>query len=521
VYSLASRLLLASSHKHCSAESCDFPENGCECASEHSAEHGTASFIQRKSSMGSSAVHTESEKYPWRNTFQVSYESSSSTSNSQQVLADLNNSKPTSKGRLVNLLGTASDGVSSKETQGLRNQAEALVLWGRELAPKPVATLMISALIIICLIYGMTHSVNDRLADVTFVAVDNFLAVFLAVLWFQALHAQINDIRGLHSKILASFAHALCCLFLFVSLAFMVSRRPAMLATVASCGGYIIAFASTHAAYVSQKYNFSMHWLQCLIGIGMLMLVMFLLAITFHFVWKSFFHEKGVESDRKNVNDWAEHAESMENDFAAMPIAVALIELVHYLLDGEYPDIRGNALNYWNTRDERVKLLAFGIFLLALACLAVPFLMRLQRQKQRPYPQRRTIGFMCSLMAMLVAWAFIDWGQWQMYDEFESDPIYARIVYADICTAAGLLGICLLSMPPFARLSMNATEVAVRALSLVVAWSWEQAFDQTMEHARYKTLTKPLVVLVFAVIVVPFMMLYTKPVILSIHKLQE
>merc|ERR1719271_1190418 len=145
-----------------------------------------------------------------------------------------------------------------------------------EAAALPIAVMMVSAILIGAVIFAMTHARNVYLAENTFLLVENSLAVFIAVLWFQAIHEVFELSQIQFGKVFASAGHAAIWLILMVSLAWFVRENPPAFATVASVGAYIAGFAAAHAAYTSQKHYFSQHWLQCIIGI-IVLIVMILL----------------------------------------------------------------------------------------------------------------------------------------------------------------------------------------------------------------------------------------------------
>lgn len=380
-------------------------------------------------------------------------------------------------------------------------------------------------------IFAMTHGQNLHLANCTFLAVDSSLTVFLAVVWFQALREMIDLLPGNHNKVLAAAINAICWLLFIVAFAWFVHARPSLLAVVSSFGAYLVAFSSMHAANISQKFYFSQHWLQSLIGIWLILVCLLILTFMLYFAKKTFFSDTAKRSTEKGVNDWAASTDEIESDFWAMPAAVAFTGFVKFLISTKFHfralissgRTKGNDLkavveeegdDARHTNKERMMLLAWAVSLLVVGCVAIPFLKRLQRQ-DRPYRQQRIIGFACSFISLCIAWAFLDWGQWHVYEKLRDDPIFARIIFADFCTVIALLGVWALAM---LRLRMCNVKLAIRALSLMVAWSWEQTFDATFEHEPHKWFAKLFVALSLGAILLPIMTIYIKPITLNIQE---
>lgn len=386
-----------------------------------------------------------------------------------------------------------------------------------EAAALPIAVMMVSAILIGAVIFAMTHARNVYLADNTFLLVENSLAVFIAVLWFQAIHEVFELSQTQFGKVFASAGHAAIWLILIVSLAWFVRENPPAFATVASVGAYIAGFAAAHAAYTSQKHYFSQHWLQCIIGIIVLIVMILLLTIVVHYLKKSLFHE--IASKDNNIGHLTEVAEGIENFFWAMALSVALTEFFRFTIVGKFPELVDRALYPRHSLRQRAWLLVWAIVLLAIGLLTVPRLRRLQKTTILPYIPRRAIGIYCSLVPICVAWAFLDWGQWHLYEEFDFVPILARVAFADVCTMFGLFGVFLLAVPLLA--GSYSTDLCIQALSLMLAWSWEQVFDETFQGCSYVMSLKLLMTVVIGAVLIPIMVVYLKPITLSIMEQQR
>merc|ERR1719277_671932 len=92
---------------------------------------------------------------------------------------------------------------------------------------------------------------------------------------------------------------------------------------------------------------------------------------------------------------------------------------------------------------------------------------------------------------MNVAWAVLYWAEWSFFETFyPGEVIKGRVMFAILSTFAGGLGLIGLSkLPDALGTASNSTKggvksekkVALTALSLVVAWSWELCFDAAVE----------------------------------------
>jgi len=387
-----------------------------------------------------------------------------------------------------------------------------------------VAVIMVLSIVIDALVFAMTHARNLHLARYSLLAVDHIVAIFLATLWFQAIYEQIALMPTHHSKVLASALNAIGSLLFLVAIAWMVRGRPALLSFVGNCGSQVVGFSAMLWAYMFQKHYFSQDWLQYLIGCFLLLLFIVLIAVILHGFKKVCFREPGAMSKDMHDNAWSDTADDIENNFWAFAVAVLLTDFFASMIAGRFPLLSGIEDNFRHTRLQRMMLLGWAFLLAVVGLLVVPRLKKLQYEGPLMYPARRVVGFLCLLLQICAALAFMCWGQWHVYEKYRSSPIFARIVFALICTAITLLSIFLFSQwplgPAVGATQMCGLDLLIRTLCLIVAWSWELVFDATFIDVPFLGM-KIIAFFALGLVLMPVSVTYLKPITNSIYDQYE
>jgi len=379
--------------------------------------------------------------------------------------------------------------------------------------------LLIASVIIISAVFAMTHGSNRRLANYTTLAVENTLSIFIAVLWFQAFHTIIENFERDHHQVLLSIMNSLLWIILMIVLTWVFRWRGILLATIAQVGAHIVAFSATHSTYISQKHYYSKHWITCLYGLVVLLVFVFILAVVFFIIKKLLFHDPSEESEDHHVNNWAENIDDIETDFFALAVAFAITEFVRFLIVGKFPSIQGSDVNTTHTHPQRFALLGWAILVTVVGGFTAWSLTQLQVTTRLAYLPKRVISFISALVPGLIAWAFLKWGEWHVYEVLASSgSIFARVIFAIICTMVALLGVTFLAC---GKTNHRFAKLGIATFALMAAWSWEEAFDETFEESLKQWWSKLWIAAAVSVIVVPIMIGFIKPLTLRIKEEME
>lgn len=164
-------------------------------------------------------------------------------------------------------------------------------------------------------------------------------------------------------------------------------------------------------------------------------------------------------------------------------------------------------------------LLGWVIAVVAIGGLIVWTLAAAQEFKRHFYGAHLAFGFICSFLSMCIAWAFLDWGQWYMYEMVDLGPMFARIVFAMICSVIWIIGVCFLAA--VRMVNPRFCHYFVLALSLVCAWSWGQVFEMAFDRVFDQWWAKVGVACVVSACIIPIMALLMKPAAHHIHQYLE
>merc|ERR1719487_3096901 len=86
---------------------------------------------------------------------------------------------------------------------------------------------------------------------------------------------------------------------------------------------------------------------------------------------------------------------------------------------------------------------------------------------------------------MAVAWAFLLWADWEFYENsFRHSGIEGRLVFALVATVCCFAcTVALARAEELQYLNSNLDKLCIGALSLIVAFAWEETFDEALEVA--------------------------------------
>jgi len=378
---------------------------------------------------------------------------------------------------------------------------------------------MMSTIVILASVFGLASSESKQVSGLTWQAIDNVVAIFIAVMYYQAFD-ELMDFGGImgHHAVAAAVLHAVVLLALAIYIALLLSARSGkvQLAIFCGCVAHYVSFASMHGSKTIQEEYFSTKkgiaprpWL-LLCGLLVLLLCLAALAAVIYQIKK----RRGL----LEKEEWNEKVTDVENDFSAMGFAVAWSLYVRYLICGSYHKLEGEGSGV-TTAFERNLMLAYGVAMLLITAFAVKSMNAVKAREGTSYTTTRVIMFFTSFFTMSVAWALILWGEWQFIQKmYAGSPITGRLFFAMICSLIAGVGIIALAylLPESSNDSVqHSRKVALVAMSLVVGWSWELCFDAAIESLAegsvHPAIYKVSLALGLGAVIIPVYMWFLKP----------
>jgi len=374
---------------------------------------------------------------------------------------------------------------ASEESQVEKLASEAQSASAADVAQKAGETWAISFfanIALLAVVFAMANAGNVLVRSYTWFLIDQVIAIFLAVMYFQAFDSLL-DFGSLdtHSHVLASIVHAVIMLTMVLVVAYRLRRDDLALAVLCGAGAHIVSFSSIHAAATVQNkwwMSVSYNWAMAIFGMFVLALG---LATIGYLVYTAKKRANLLEDD-----GFMDKTDDLENDFGSMAFSVVFTMFMRYLLTGHHPV--DDDTDFDHTREDRVRMLIYAFVCLGVAAFAVGYTSKkaVEAAESKNYALKRVMTFLTTVAAMNVAWAFLYWGEWEFFETvFPNEKVKGRVMFAVLSTVFG--GLALIGL---ARLSKSEGKVAgvtkpalvaVTAVSLVVAWSWELCFDAAVE----------------------------------------
>jgi hypothetical protein len=397
-----------------------------------------------------------------------------------------------------------------------------------------LGTLMVGAITFFLLMYG-----DPKLCLSTWQTIENVAAIFLAVMWFQAFDDMMQAGGWeAHHEVLAALLHTLVLLSICVVLSWTVRDKHKYLTAFTAIGAHYISFAGLHFQQSAQDTFFSWHWALCLLSVVVFLLLLVGLGFLDHFV-RSKAHMEHEEFE-DSIDD-------VQNDVGGMILAFAWTTFVRYLILGRYPEHDPEPGEARHSPLQRGLLLIYAVLITVAAFFVIPLLddWTYQHSHTASLVVIRLHHLCYPFITMSCAWAFLLWGEFEFYESlFATNAILARAVFALLCTAmcfSLLFGFSVVvkrrnaaaqarspvgqDARSLAHLKTQALideeherdirRLVVNMLSLIIAFSWEETFDASVEGAvegdAHPATAKVIMALVVAAVVLPVYVFYLRP----------
>jgi len=252
---------------------------------------------------------------------------------------------------------------------------------------------------LLAILFAMGSTENKEVRNYTWFLIDQVIAVFLAVMYFQAFDSLLN-FHGLpiHNAVVIAVLHAVLMLAMALALSYYLRGSEVGLAIVCGCGAHVVSFSSMHAGVHMQTHFMDVHfaWYTCIFGLAVLGLGFAFIGFLVYTAKKS---ANVIEDD-----GFMEKTDDLENDFGAMSFAVVLTMFARFCLTGHHPE--GEEMEFDHTATQRHMMLAYAVGCLIVAVFVVTFVSKKASETDN-YAVKRVYNFIKTVATMAVAWAFL------------------------------------------------------------------------------------------------------------------
>jgi len=365
----------------------------------------------------------------------------------------------------------------------------------------------------LAVVFGMASAENRTVKNYTWFLIDQVVAVFLAVMYFNAFDSLLDfHNMGVANTAVASILHALTMLVVVMGAAIALRKQEVGLAILCGAGAHIVSFSSIHAAAATQNHwvSLSYSYSACIFG---LITLGFALAAVGYLMYTAK-DKMGLSKD----DEWMDKTTDVENDFGAMAFSVVFTMFVRFLLTGHHPV--DDETEFDHTESQRTAMLVYAVVCLVVAGFVVNFCAKKAAAPDTTYAMQRVLNFCTTVASMNVAWAWLYWGEWEFFEAlYPGEAVKGRVMFAITMTmlgGIGLIGLSRLRTEARGPAAKNEKKVMLTALGLVIAWSWELCFDAAVEDmcegVAHPVSWKVCTTLGLAAIVLPVYAYYMKPI---------
>mmetsp|Transcript_83720 Transcript_83720/g.194743 ORF Transcript_83720/g.194743 Transcript_83720/m.194743 type:complete len:483 (-) Transcript_83720:88-1536(-) len=383
---------------------------------------------------------------------------------------------------------------------------------------KTLAILMVSSLICGSGVFALTQTKLAHVSNSSILVVDQVVAIFLAVLWFDAFDDVLDEVIHEHAQVTACVLHAIIILTCAVIAAWNLRSTSFGLASFCTVGAHFVGFMGQHSALEVQEGHFSLSPVVCALGLLAVGLGIFVLCALLFFVKKRAFGiDPASESSDEHVKSFVERFDDVENDFAAMTLSSYWTMTVRFIIVKQYPEeeIEPGTKPDHNELHRHLMLLHSG-FVLFAGTFLVDRLSQLGPQKN--YVLNRAVAVLKAFTILCWAFSFLVWAQMVFYEhpEWSGQPMLMRVAFA-----AGISLVGGASIVAFSRDThqTGARAMLLRSTAIIVGMAWEEAFDAALEilfeGSSNAHLWKGLSAILCTVAVFPSYWVYWKPYALA------
>jgi len=359
-----------------------------------------------------------------------------------------------------------------------------------------VAVLLLASVILLPSIFMLVTS-EDRLIRLnTLNLIDFFISIFLAVMWFQAFDEflKIDNFSSTH-RFIGAIIHVVILMVVVQVLAYFLREKKISLLVFTTIGAHYLSFAAIHSSEHAQEHYFA-GGIAMAFAFGPVVLCILLALMALMYLMRLALKWSDNEKLEEAVED-------MEIDVCALTLAFIITQAVRFTLVGKYPGPAGEAhetnhghgeggheLFLQRLQHDHVTHTATqrGIMIIyTLVCLTLAAIIPWGAIKHAVHGNKhlvRAVMITHHTMVMLGAWGFMLWGEWEFFETIfvgDHHEIFGRIAFALLCTIIAVAVVLLMALIGEGLCPYHVSSVFALALGLSCAWSWEHAFDVSLD----------------------------------------
>lgn len=420
---------------------------------------------------------------------------------------------------------------------------------------------LVSAVVIISVVCYMVMS-PGQLSHLVLKLIDCTTSIFLAVLWFEAVNTFLSypSVKKLFPCAQEVLTFLLLIIFYAVVmwLTYRFRNDDISLLCFAGCGAHFVAFAAMKANGETQyevvnqfgeKHGIWIAVVCCFLCFGCLF---------------GLFRLAHVVCFDKMHHDKLHHVvEEMHLDIVGLAGSWAITLVVLQIISGKYhpkkpyflqldlpftssstaqPEIDLTGSNYTYDGLHMMDMggmpapkgykgwhswfmLFWALSLTIIAVFSIEYLGRVMRDASPM--KRRAVYITRMCLVMTIAWGYLLWGEWLVYDKFfyKHDPMVKYLAFAIICTVLSLVMITILAQLDGKKATVRqAIFISINGASLVAAFAWEKSLAHAINVIAIKyevgwggLIPKTILALLIPVAVLPVYVTYIKPMVIEVE----
>lgn len=356
-----------------------------------------------------------------------------------------------------------------------------------------VAVLVLSG---VGLLLGIVYLVNHNHDDIQHAAwhmLKDTIAIFVAVMWYQGMDTLLDSKMPPPEggagegtlRLAVGLAQWFVCYACMQLLSFQVARFSQLWSmTCTYLGAPICGLAAKEWASTLQQMDlFRGNPKLSLLVVVITAVFVACVVLTMNNIRKYCLSNVAEEAAQHRAECCDELIRSAENDMISLAVSFVTMQAISFIILGHLPP--AEMKNSRHTQNQRFEMLGVSV-----ACALLSFILvkvRLTRGVGTFIDERvrRAADCMQTSSAMLMAWCSLYWGYWELCEtRFAEQPTSGFVILAvGVSTFSGA-SIVLLDWIASRRAGLARTNVlkcAFVGFALVVAFSWEQTFDNALE----------------------------------------
>lgn len=337
---------------------------------------------------------------------------------------------------------------------------------------------------------------NFQIRFSTWELIEQMVSIYIAVVFFVCIELEMHMEHATHeTETLVMLAVLAACSVVIFGGAFLRRDEISDIMLICHLGEHVLGFAGFFFIGHLQEWYGGLElwkWFACW-AVGTL--IQFLVTSLCSF---GLFRVKTDDVHNEDVEAYVDECEEVVPKSLGFASSGNFVRCLMVAITGCPPHLKEAIGNH--TTDERLYLLLVAVGSFLLSC-AMSFVKAKNPPKnvdpeddheeasEKTLPQLVSRHFLKAFIKMSCAWAVIFWGRWQLYESDFSDALLGRILFALVCSFAGLgflwgtvisMGCLNFSFYTIKQYTRGVTKV----FGFIIGFTWEQTFDMAIETSK-------------------------------------